>query len=344
MIEIESHDRYEPKLRVKASGFGGSGYCIPTRKRPDGSRFVVPGVTTVTGVFDKGGVAQWAVNQTAAWAVNNIDALLNRTQDQGYKMLRYYWKRKPDFDDPTVDIRDYHVGVLDDAAELGTLTHDWVAEHVNGNFEPELTRIEQVEMVQVFLRWMADHDIIPVLTEVTVVGEEYAGTLDHIWKIHCNHDGEPCVPGANEVYTDVHGTTQKRFIIVLVDVKTSRATRDEHYAQLGALGAADTLMVQVTEDDFNADLNGNIVGHYNTKKWGDTYWIEAEIPAFSEYAILQIRPDDVDNDGHPVPAYARLKHIPHEVVDQAYEYFLGGLKARHAQLQLKRAKKDVGLD
>lgn len=326
MSAVESHDRYEPKLRVKASGFGGSGYCIPTRSRPDGSRFVVPGVTTVTGVFDKGGVAQWAVNQTAAWAVNNIDGLLSRSQDQGYKMLRYYWKRKPDFDDPTVDIRDYHVGVLDDAAELGTLTHDWVAEHVNGNFEPELKRHEQVEMVNVFLDWMAFHTVIPVLTEVTVVGEEYAGTLDHIWQIMCNHDGEPCVPGAD-----------LSLITVLVDVKTSRATRDEHYAQLGALGAADTLMVQVESDTPGAAL-------YKTTKWGETWWVEDELPSFSEYAIMQIRPNDVDNDGNPVPAYARLKHIPHNVVDHAFEYFLGGLKARHAQLQLKRAKKDVGLD
>lgn len=336
MTAVGSHDRFEPKLRVKASGFGGSGYCIPTRKTEDGKRYVVPGVTTVTGVFDKGGVAQWAVNQTAAWAVYNIDSLLRRTEDQGYKMLRYYWKRTPDFDDPTVDITDYHVGVLNDAAELGTLTHDWIAEHINGNFEPDLVRNEQVRMVEVFLEWLAGHTVRPRVTEVTVVGAGYAGTLDHIWDIRCDHAGDPCIPGADW-----------DFVTVLLDVKTSRATRDEHYAQLGALGAADTMMTQVTEEHFLlGGLAGgeNPVGHYKTDKWGDTYWREDVLPDFSEYAILQVRPDDVDNGGRPVPAYAKLKHIPHEVVDHAFEYFLGGLKARHAQLELKRAKKTVGLD
>lgn len=322
---MTTHDKFEPKLRVKASGFGGSGYNIATRTAEDGGRLVYPGVTTVTGALDKGGIPQWAVNQTAAYAVHNVDALLSRTQDQGYNMLRWYWSKRPDFDDPEVDITSYHHGVLNDAAELGTLTHDWVAEHVLGNFEPDLIRPEQVRMIETFLEWEAQHHIEVRLVESTVVGSGYAGTLDHIWDIMCLHEGEPCIPKA-----DVEVVT------ALIDVKTSRSTQDVHYAQLGALGAADTLMVQVDEDFPDAVL-------YDTKKWGKTYWVEDVLPDFSEYAILQIRPDDRDHNGIEVPAFTRMKYIPHDVVDTAYEVFLGALQARHGQLELKRAKKAHGI-
>jgi len=110
-----------------------------------------------------------------------------------------------------------------------------------------------------------------------------------------------------------------------------------HYAQLGALGAADTLMVQVPEGTEGAAL-------YDTKKWGKTYWREDTVPDVSEYAILRIRPDDTDHLGNPIPAFVELKHIPHPVVDAAFELFLGALKARHGQLALKRAKKEHGFD
>ena len=107
----------EPKLRVRSSGHGGSGYKHPH------TGDVVPGVTTVLKRLDKPGVLQWAVDNTAAYAVANVDGLLNRTEEQGFGFLRWYWKRDPLKGDLS-DIRNYSDGVLNDAAELGTMMHD----------------------------------------------------------------------------------------------------------------------------------------------------------------------------------------------------------------------------
>lgn len=322
---ISSHASYEPKLRVPASGLGGSGYKIPTRLQENGKPIVVPGVTTVTGALDKGGVVQWAVDNTAAFAVANIESLMTRTEEQGFGFLRFYPKRfkERDFDDPTVDIRDYSNGVLDDLAELGTLTHDWVADHILGNFEPDLVRPEQAQMAERFMDWEQFHVIDPILVESTLVGEGYAGTIDHLWDIMCLHD-DPCFPGADE-----------RPVRALIDAKTSRNTHDTHYAQLGALGAAEAVMVEVDKDTEGAVA-------YKTKEWGTTYWIEKPFQGFEFYGILRLRPDDPDKDGG-LDAYCKMVHVPHPVVDEAWEIFKGALQARHGQQRLRNIKREYGI-
>lgn len=302
---------WDPKLRVAASGYSGSGYRVPTRLGEDGKPLLVPGVTTVLGALDRPGVLQWSIDNTAAYAVANVDALLNRTEEQGFGFLRFYAKRmkESDFDDPMVDIRNYSNGVLNDLAELGSLTHDWIADFVNDFPEPDLTRNEQADMIEKFLEWYAEHEIEVVVSEVTVVGDGYAGTLDHIWII----DGIP----------------------TLVDVKTSRATRDEHFAQLAALGAADAMMVEVPEGTPGA------VEYTRTSKGvkHTSYWIERPVPAFSQYAILHLRPNDYDSKGNFVPAFCELKIIEYDLIEAAFELFEGALKARHGQARLKAVKK-----
>lgn len=302
-------DRWEPKLRVAASKYGGSGYRIPTRKGGDGKPLLVPGVTTVLGALDKGGIVQWAVDNTAAYAIANVDALLNRTEEQGYGFLRWYHTRmKPrDFDDPTVDIRDYSSGVLNDLAELGTGTHDWVADFLNDYFPDDLVRDEQVEMVDRFLEWFADHEVTVIATEITVVGADWAGTLDYILVI----DG----------------------VVYLVDLKTARMVRASHFAQLAALGSAEAMMREV-----DAGYPGAV--EYETKKWGKTYWIEEPLPDFSEYAILHMRPQDTDSKGNWIESFCELKVVSHEKIQAAHGLFTGALQARHAERKLRELEKE----
>lgn len=207
----------EPKLRVRSSGHGGSGYKHPV------TGDVVPGVTTVLKKLEKPGIAQWAVDNTAAYAVANIDSLLSRTEEQGYGFLRWYWKRDPLAGDIS-DIRNYSNGVLNDAAELGTLLHDWVAADAGvGDIPyPDTTDAPDHfwEMVDQWNLWREHHLVEQAHTEVTLWSHQYgfAGTADGIW--------------------DVDGVS------TLVDVKTSRNTWDEHMMQLAALGACDTMLVE----------------------------------------------------------------------------------------------------
>lgn len=205
----------EPKLRVRSSGHGGSGYKHPL------TGDVVPGVTTVLKKLEKPGITQWAVDNTAAYAVANIDSLLTRTEEQGYGFLRWYWKRDP-LESDSGDIRNFSNGVLSDAAELGTLMHDWIAaEHADHPY-PDVSLAPPYfwEMVAEWDKWKSEHDVEPIYTETTIWSHQYgfAGTADGLWRI----DG----------------------IVTMLDVKTSRNTWDEHYMQLAALGACDAALFE----------------------------------------------------------------------------------------------------
>lgn len=283
----------EPKLRVRSSGHGGSGYKHPHT----GS--VVPGVTTVLKKLDKPAVTQWAVDNTAAYAVANIDALLSRTEEQGYGFLRWYWKRDPLAGDLS-DIRNYSNGVLNDAAELGTLVHDWIAADHGVGAYPNVSAAPEFfwEMIAEWDKFKLEHDIEPILTETTFWSEQYgyAGTADALWKV----DGVP----------------------MLLDVKTSRNTWDEHYMQLAALGACESMLLEPTE------------GH----------WVEEPVPAFSQYGLLHIRPSDYDKNGEPLDAFCKLKVVSHDEIPALFDAFLGLLKVSHAQNELKKIRSNSVVD
>lgn len=294
----------DPLLRVKASGFGGSGYRIPTWLGDDGKAMVVPGVTTITGVTAKPGIVQWAVDQTAAYAVANIDALLTRTETQGWGMLRWYHKRTPDFE--VDDLRNYHNGVLNDAAELGTSVHEWIEADLTDGFPPAINTPEMDEMVYRWEQFKEEHTIEPLLVEATAVNKQYgyAGTLDGLWII----DGVP----------------------TLVDVKTSRNTWPEHFQQLAALGACDTYMKQVSSDTDGAAEHkvGSEV----------TYWVEKPMPKFDEYAIVHLRPTDFDNNGNLLESFCKLKKV--ENLDLHFKGFLGALELKKYERELNKVTKE----
>lgn len=283
----------EPKLRVRSSGHGGSGYRHPH------TGDIVPGVTTVLKKLDKPAVTQWAVDNTAAYAVANVDALLNRTEEQGYGFLRWYWKRDPlagDLD----DIRNYSNGVLSDAANLGTMIHDWVAADHGACSYPDVSMAPDFfwEMVEQWDKFKMDHEVVPVLTEETFWSHQYgyAGTADGLWMV----DGVP----------------------MLVDVKSSRNTWDEHLMQLAALGACDSVLLEPS----------------------DGHWVEEPIPPFKQYGLVHVRPSDFDSKGNPMDAFCELKLVSHDEITALFDAFLGLLQVSKAQNDLKNIRKNSVLD
>lgn len=283
----------EPLLRVRASGYGGSGYLNPWT----GERVI--GVTTALGSLDKGGIVQWSVDQTIGYMLANKDAVYNRTSEQAYGFLRWYHKRarEADFDDPNVDLHSAHVGVLNDLAELGTMVHEWIEAYLTGGFTPDLVRPEQVQMVEAFLDWEAEHEVEVHAAELTVFGNQYAGTAD----LFATVDGVPS----------------------LLDVKTSRAIRDSHIGQLAALGAADWAVEQVFEPgEGDAAHKGN-------------WFRKRDIPGFSEYAILQLRPFEEGRD-----PFCKIHHVPHEQIAAGYDLFIAARDARFANKRLTQLRKE----
>jgi hypothetical protein len=251
-----------PELAVARSGFSGRGYKHPL------TGAVVPSVTTVLKMAAQPGLTQWAVDQTAAYAVANIDSLLTKTESQGWGSLRWYWKRNPLPLEEGYDVRNYHAGVLNDAAELGTSMHEWIEADIDPGFTYPDTAGQPDEfwqMVSVWDAWREQHEIRPDLTETTVWNDDegYAGTFDLLVWI----DGE----------------------LWLIDVKTSRNLWPEHTMQLAALQNARTVLLKQEDGSYIEE-----------PWWGYTQEVD-------HYGFLHVRPDDVDNAGNFIPAYVELQ-------------------------------------
>jgi len=299
-----------PKLSVPSSGLGGRGY---RQIFDDGTP--VPSVTTALGALEKPGIVNWHVEQTAAFAVANIDNLLQRDEEQGMRFLQFYSRRlKPDKVDD-IDVYNYSMGVLDDLADVGNFIHDYIEADLNDWIPPEPDREDKAEMVDAYHEWRDQHDVEALTTEATVFGDGYAGTLDAILKV----DGE----------------------LMLIDVKSSRRVYDSHVAQLAALGAAHSMAVEVeegTEGSVYSKIVPSVAKHHGGQV--DSWWLEEPLPPFTSYGVLQVRPSDYDNDGEYVAPFCKLHTIPHSLVEASFGLFQAGLMARKAKREYDKVVKE----
>lgn len=295
----------EPVFSVRNSGQGGRGYRHPRTGR------IVPSVTTVLKQEAKPALIQWAVDQTAAYAVANAEDLLSVTEERGYNMLRWYHTRSPLPLEDGIDLRNYHVGVLNDAANLGTGIHAWMEADIDPTcIYPDISNEPEqfYQMLGVWNDFQSRHFIEPVRTETTVWNETlgYAGTFDALWRV----DGK----------------------LTLVDIKSSRGIWGSNWMQLAALRYAETVL---------SPLTGGWGKGKNATKWvgefEETPWNTSEIQS---YGLLHIRPDDVDNKGYPVPAYIEFDEA--EDMDMYFEMFKGFLYAARAEAGLKERLKERG--
>lgn len=246
-----------PKLAVKASGFGGRGYRHPETGQ------LVPSVTTVLKAAAQPGVTQWAVDQTAAFAAANPEYLMGMSQDRAWGYLRWYYKREPKEIYDGLDVRNYHKGVLNDAAEQGTGMHEWAQADVDNRLQYPIITDDNVahwQMVGAWNKYLQENAVEPMLTEVTVwnATEGYAGTFDGLWVINGK--------------------------LSLLDIKTSRGIWPDHSRQLAALKNGETYFTEVDGE------------------WIENPW-QPVVEQVEEFAFLHIRPDDIDNKGTFIDAY-----------------------------------------
>lgn len=305
-----------PKLAVPSSGLGGRGY-----KQIFGDGTPVPSITTALGALEKPGIVDWHISQTVAYAVTHVDELLSRTEEQGMRFMQYYSRRLNSSKVDEIDVYNYSKGVLEDLADLGDFIHDWIEADLNGWIPEDPWRDDQAEMVMAYLDWKETQFLNVVATETTVFGNYngfgYAGTFD--------------------IVAEVNGETW------LLDIKTSRSVYESHVAQLGAIGAATDMAVEVPEGTEGAVLHKIVpsIGKYHAGQV-DSWWVNKPLPEFTRYGILRVRPGDYDSDGVYVPPFCFIQEVDQGLVDVGFEIFGAGLLARHAQKRYKDLEKKLG--
>lgn len=304
-----------PKLSQPSSGLGGRGY-----RRIFGEGDVVPSVTTALSALEKPGIVNWHIENTVAHMIANKDRIAMMDDEPGFRFLQYYTRRLNGSKVDDLGLYDYSQGVLSDLAELGDFIHSWIDDALNDRFTTDPWRDDQEQMVVAFLEWWDAHDVEVVATEQTVFGETasggWAGTFDFILKV----DG----------------------VTVFGDIKTSRTVYDSHVAQLAALSSAHTMAREVPEGTPGAvyhKMPPTVAESHGGQV--DSWWVPEPLPAFQEYGILRVRPDDYDKYGNFIPAFCRLERIDTKLVDAAFGLFEAGLAARHAQRLYKKIEKEA---
>lgn len=307
-----------PKLAVAASGFGGRGY----RKIFEGDgKEVVMSITTALGALDKPGLRMWERQQVAAYAVANAHELLNRTEERGFRYLQAVPKiltEKAVDELEEVDIYTSAEHALNDAANAGTWIHNWIDEYLTGMIPEDPEREDHAEMVVAFLDWYEENesDIEILYTETTVFGGDYAGTFDIIIRFK--------------------GKTY------LVDIKTSRRVYDSHVSQMSALGAAVSMAVEAPEGAEGAvyhKMTPAVAREHGGQV--DSWWVEEPLPPITNYAVLQVRPGDYDNDGNYIPPFCEFHEIDQRLIDVGFGVFEASKEARKAQYAFKQVEKLV---
>jgi len=315
-----------PKLAVARSGYGGRGYAIPGRKYDHidakgtvtRRQEIYPSVTTVLKRVAKPALMQWVADQTAAFAIANVDYLMRNDEASNWGYLRWMWRKTPDLEG--TDIREHYIGVRDDAAELGTNIHEFIDALVGSGVFPKADTKEVVEMIGAFEKWLEDHRIKSLHSEFTCVNDRWkvAGTADADWEITCLHN-HPCL-GAEGV------------LRVLVDLKSSRNHWDEHGYQLAALGSCDWIMVEVPEGTEGAMYASKTEDGKKVESW----WIQEAPPQWDRYALLHIRPADLDVNGERIEPFCELVDKS-EDIDLDQRAFLANLA--ETQVDYERAQR-----
>lgn len=155
---------------------------------------LLPSITNVLGVLNKPALVGWAAKEVAnkAWELRN--SLAEMEQDDALAILKGAPRRKSGR-----------------AADRGTSIHAYLEARLNGETPTNLEG--EAKLFQAGAEaWLADWQPEMVATELTVFGEEYAGTGD-LW---CKRDGRMCI----------------------VDFKTGKGIYSEAALQLAALWGA----------------------------------------------------------------------------------------------------------
>lgn len=131
----------------------------------------VPGVTTILGVISKGdAITQWAVNQTVDFLIPRLQGELSTDDvDELLQDSRYAWKVKKQ-----------------EAADIGTIAHNWIEDHLRGKQQELPEHPKARNSVEAALKWLETNRWETIAIEDVVFSPThfYAGKMD--WKARVN--------------------------------------------------------------------------------------------------------------------------------------------------------------
>ncbi len=188
--EFEEFDLYGGKCKVKFY--------------PNSHRYTVNGkptsgsVTGILGIKDKSsGLVPWAVGL----AVDHLLVTFN--------------KNKTLIEEDFLFAEDLHTNKKQEAANVGSIVHDWIEQYVKGR-EIEMPEMEEAQIgVNAFLDWERANKVVFKSSERAVYSRkhDFIGKMD----IEARVNGKLC----------------------LIDIKTSNDIRNEYYMQTAAYVRAD---------------------------------------------------------------------------------------------------------
>lgn len=230
---------------------------------------LVYSVTTALKMINKPALPQWYSDAVAARVTANPDGLFTRTQEEGFRWLRFAGS-----------------SVLKDLGEVGDRIHKYAESDLDWSVPaPDVVDERDAQLREQWHAFRSWHEVEPLHLEVTAWNHThgYAGTLDGLLYI----DG----------------------VLTLADIKSSRNTWSEHKEQLAALGNCEELLKQV----------------------GPHEWERLNMPPFEQYALIRLRPNDLD-----VPAYWELLTFPKEEINDYFDTFLGALMVKKGRELTKK--------
>ena len=129
----------------------------------------IDGVTSATGVLDKSQPLMY-------WAVGTAIEYLNERLKPGVSLDEV--EIRTVLDEASMQHRTFKKK----AADIGTLTHDWIEEWISGKNPKSPVNPSIKNATEAFFKWVKDHKITFISTERKVYSKKYryAGTLDFV--------------------------------------------------------------------------------------------------------------------------------------------------------------------
>lgn len=131
----------------------------------------VPGVTTILSIVSKDALIPWAAKCTADYYKEAIKP------EVGYS--------PEELEEIYINAKKAHTKKKTDAADTGTITHQWVSDHIEGKDPGTPTDPIVAGAVERFLNWEREHKVEFLLSEQPCYSKKYnyAGIIDFICRI-----------------------------------------------------------------------------------------------------------------------------------------------------------------